>query len=67
MSVLVEMRRYLGVPIFVGSPELNTLRISGRFQTGGVDQFLARLSDDYGIVVDREDGLTILRTQPAKR
>lgn len=67
MSVLVEMRRYLGTPIFVGSPELNTLRISGRFRTGDVEEFLHHLGKDYGIVVDQEDGLTILRTHAVQR
>lgn len=66
MSVLSEMRRYLGAPIFIGDPELNTLRISGRFRTGDVDAFLAQLGDDYGIVIDRDDRLTVLRAHPPR-
>ena len=63
MLVLLEMRRYLGTPIFVSDPELNSLRVSWRFSTNDVDSFLARLRDDYGIIIDQESGMTILRAR----
>lgn len=66
MSVLSEMRRYIGTPIFIGDPALNSLRISGRFGTGDVDGFLTELSGRYGIVVERpDDRLVILRLPKA--
>lgn len=66
MSVLSEMRRYIGTPIFIGDPALNSLRISGRFRTGDVDGFLTELAERYGIVIERpDDRLVILRISKA--
>lgn len=68
MSVLSEMRRYIGTPIFIGDPALNSLRVSGRFRTGDVEAFLRELSDHYGIVIERpDDRLVILRIHALSR
>lgn len=66
MSVLPEMRRYIGTPIFIGDPALNSLRISGRFATGDADGFLSELAERYGIVIERpDDRVVILRIPKA--
>jgi transmembrane sensor len=59
---LVEMRRHIGSRIFIGDPRLNNLRVSGRFPTGSPEMFLARLADEFGVVVTVENNnMTVLR------
>jgi transmembrane sensor len=68
VTALVEMRRHIGSRIFIGDPRLNNLRISGRFPTHSPESFLARLSDDFGVVVVREhENMIVLQaSQPAE-
>ena len=51
-SVVQEMRRYTRTSIHVADSELNSLRVTGRFETGNVMHFLTQLNEKYRIVVD---------------
>ncbi|MDH3352621.1 MAG: FecR domain-containing protein [Gammaproteobacteria bacterium] len=51
-AVVEEMRRYNHVSIHVADSALSGLKISGEFKTGDTRDFLDRLRDEYGIVVD---------------
>ena len=68
VTALVEMRRHIGSRIFIGDPRLNNLRVSGRFPTDSPERFLARLSDDFGVVVirERENMIVLHASQPTE-
>lgn len=68
VTALVEMRRHIGSRIFIGDPRLNNLRVSGRFLTDSPERFLARLSDDFGVVAihERENMIVLHASQPAE-
>ncbi len=53
--VVAEMRRYYAANILIGAPELADLRVSGRFRTGDLGDFLDGLSANPHIAVDRAD------------
>lgn len=53
--VVSEMRRYYDANILIASTELATLRISGRFRTAEIRDFIGRLDEDPDIVVDLGD------------
>ncbi len=64
-SVVADMRKYADLHIHLASPELNTLRISGRFATTDTDGFLQLLRDKYGLNVDHVNGdFVVLRQAP---
>jgi transmembrane sensor len=59
------MRRHIGSRIFIGDPRLNSLRVSGRFPTQSPEKFLARLSNDFGVFVVREnENMIMLHASP---
>lgn len=60
VTALVEMRRHIGSRVFIGDPRLNNLRVSGRFPTDSPDEFLARLANDFGVVVVRDKGSMVM-------
>ena len=51
-SVVQEIRRYAGASIHVADSHLSRIRVSGRFETGNVMQFLAQLEEKYDIFID---------------
>jgi len=61
--VVEEMQRYTDLNMHLGNPKLGATRISGRFSTQDIDDFLTQLSRRYGIFVDRADrGWVVLRS-----
>jgi transmembrane sensor len=61
-AVIEEMRRYTHVSIHVADSSLSGLRVTGRFETGNVTDFLTQLTEKYSVVVDnRQDNWILLR------
>ena len=67
-SALAEMSRYTDTSVHIADRDLGGLRISGRFSTHGIDDFLSQLSDKYQVTVDAaETDWVVLRSKPIPR
>lgn len=64
-SALAEMSRYTDTSIHIADRRLDDIRISGRFSTRDIGDFLWQLSEKYQINVDAaESDWVVLRSKP---
>jgi transmembrane sensor len=62
-QALAEVGRYTDVRIDIADPDLNALRITGRFKNGNVDSMLDALEAGFDVRVERVDGSHIRLSQ----
>lgn len=60
IAAIAQLRRYHGIMITVGDPRLNSLRISGRFPTTDIEQFLIMLQREHNISVQNNDDIHVV-------
>ena len=58
-----EYNRYLTTKIVIGDPELNSLKILGRFTTRNPTDFLNGLKASYGLTITNSDTGAIVITK----
>ena len=61
-TAVEEFNRYSGTRLVIGSPELETVRVSGVFQIGDTDGFLYSLKEELRVqAFESKETVTLVR------
>ena len=66
-EAVAEMNRYAHIPVTLGDPELESLRVSGVFESQSADEFAESIAALHHLQIERQENALVLSRATARR